>query len=91
MSCCMITSVVQELLYHGEQYGTPVYVGVADVKTAFNVASHDLLQRAMVHAQLPPPLIYGILQELYGLRAQAALADIGSSKWFDYAKGGPQG
>eukprot|EP00969_Alexandrium_andersonii_P231239 10212799-Alexandrium_andersonii.AAC.1 len=65
MSCCMVTSVVQELLYHGEQYGTPVYIGVADVKTAFDVVSHDLLQRAM---------------ELFGLRAQAALADIGSSE-----------
>eukprot|EP00974_Lingulodinium_polyedra_P121548 11179416-Lingulodinium_polyedra.AAC.1 len=55
-SCCAITDAVQEVLFHSEQYGAPIFFGVGDVLTAFDAISHQTVADALEFAGFPPPL-----------------------------------
>ena len=62
--CTEIVEAVQTLLHEADQYGSPIYVGVADVETAFDLVSHEVVASALdwsappaVHLCLPPGTI----------------------------------
>ena len=48
-SCPQITGTVQQAVFQAAQYGDPIHVATADILTAFDAISHELVLVALQH------------------------------------------
>eukprot|EP00974_Lingulodinium_polyedra_P120205 11174104-Lingulodinium_polyedra.AAC.1 len=91
-SCAQVSELLRMVLDKANSFGKSCYVLSADIKTAFQLLSHDAVQRALRRYEVPPLLRRCLLEELTGLRVKASLPGVDAPEGFiPYTRGGREG
>ena len=86
-----ITGLVGELLFFTRSFGIPLAVATLDNLTAFELITHDAIERAMSDIHSPAWIIFAIILEFGGLQARAEIPGAGCTPTFALSRSGPMG
>ena len=80
-----------EVVFFADQWGLPLVVCQADVKSAHDCVNRFLHVQALVQRGYDESYVLTYLHEYANSKAKMTLPEAASSDWFDYAQGLRQG